>query len=221
MKRELSKKAKLSIFKAVCVPILTYSHESWVMTERMRSQVQASEMRFLRRIEGVTLFNRVRSSEIGKSLNIEPFLLRIERSQFRWFGHVSRMPQERLPKQALLAKANGRRPVGQPRTKWTDYIEDLGWNRLGLCPSEMIEVMEDREVWQVNFEPLPSQPSRKSGQWRKKKKKEEEALKGKKFELGGFIWGETPHCGYPIFLRFSLFLISTHSENLIHLAPTV
>ena len=28
MKRELSKKAKLSIFKAVFVPILTYRHES-------------------------------------------------------------------------------------------------------------------------------------------------------------------------------------------------
>ena len=64
MKRELSKKVKLSIFKAVFFPILTYGHESWVMTERMRSQVQASEMRFLRRIEGVTLFNKVRSSEI-------------------------------------------------------------------------------------------------------------------------------------------------------------
>ena len=147
MKRELSKKAKLSVFKTVFVPILTYGHESWVMTERMRSQVEASEMRFLRRIEGVTLFNKVRSSEIRKSLNIEPLLLRIERSQLRWFGHVSRMPQERLLKQALHAKANGRRPVGRPRTRWTDYIEDLGWNRLELRPSEMMEVMEDREVW--------------------------------------------------------------------------
>jgi len=41
-----------------------------VMTERIRSQ--ASEMRFLRKIEGVTLFNKVRSSEIRKCLNIEP-----------------------------------------------------------------------------------------------------------------------------------------------------
>ena len=152
------------IFIICFVPILTYGHESWVMTERMRSQVQASEMRFLRRIEGVTLFNKVRSSEIRKSLNIEPLLLRIERSQLRWFGHVSRMPQERLPKQALHAKANGRRPVGRPRTRWTDYIEDLGWNRLGLRPSEMMEVMEDREVWRLNLELLPPQPSRKSGQ---------------------------------------------------------
>ena len=146
MKRELSKKAKLSIFKAVFIPIFTYGHESWVMTERMRSQVQASEIRFLRRIEGVTLYDTERSSEIRKSLNIEPLLLRIERSQLRWFGHVSRMPQERLPKQALLAKANGRRPVGRPRTRLTDYIEDFGWNRLGLRPSKMMEVMEDREV---------------------------------------------------------------------------
>ena len=98
MKPNLSKKAKLSIFKTVFVSILTYGHESWVMTERMRSQVQASEMRFLRRIEIVTLSNKVRRSAIRKCLNIEPLLLRIERSQLRWFGHVSRMSQERLPK---------------------------------------------------------------------------------------------------------------------------
>ena len=41
------------------------------MTERVRSQVQASEMRFLQTIEGVTLLNKVRSSEIRKSLHIE------------------------------------------------------------------------------------------------------------------------------------------------------
>ena len=134
------------------------------MTERVRSQMQASEMRFLRRIEGVTVFNKVRSSEIRKSLKIEPLLLRTEKSQLRWFGHVSSMPQERLPKQALLAKANGRRPVGRPRTRWTDYIVDLGWKRLGLRLSKMMEVMEDREVCLLNLELLPPQPSRKSGQ---------------------------------------------------------
>ena len=46
----------------------------------------------------------------------------------------------------------------------TDYIEDLGWNRLGLHPSEMMEVMEDREVWRLNLELLPPQPLRKSRQ---------------------------------------------------------
>ena len=47
LKRELSRKAKLSVFKSIFVPILTYGQESWVMTERVRSQMQASEMKFL------------------------------------------------------------------------------------------------------------------------------------------------------------------------------
>ena len=133
------------------------------MIERVRSQVQASEMRFLRRIEGGILFNKVRSSEIRKPLNIEPLLLRIERSQLRWFGHVSRMPQERLPKHALLAKANGGRSIKRPRARWANYIEDLGWNRLGLHPSKMKDVIKDREVWWLNLELLPRNHHGKAG----------------------------------------------------------
>jgi len=70
------------------------------------------------------------------------------------------MPQERLPKQALFAKVKGKRPVGRPRTRWQDYIEDLGLNRLGLQPSEMLAVVADRDVWRLNLELLPPQPSR-------------------------------------------------------------
>jgi len=55
MNRELSKKGKLSVFKQVFVPVLTYGHESWVLIEGIRSQVQASDMRFMQKIERVTL----------------------------------------------------------------------------------------------------------------------------------------------------------------------
>ena len=64
MKRELSEKAMLSIFKTVFVPIISYGHESWVVTESVRSQVQTSKMRFLQRIEGVALLNKECNSEI-------------------------------------------------------------------------------------------------------------------------------------------------------------
>ena len=70
----------------------------------MRSQVQTSEMRFLRRIEGVTLFNKKRSSEIRKSLNIKPLLFRIEKSRLRRFGHVNRMLRKDFPNKLYLQK---------------------------------------------------------------------------------------------------------------------
>ena len=56
------------------------------------------------------------------------------------------MSQERLPKQALLAKANGKRSVGRLKTRWTNYIEDLGWNRLVLHRNEMMAMLKDCEV---------------------------------------------------------------------------
>ena len=46
-KRELSDAAKLSVFKSIFVPILTCGHESWVMTERILTQVQAPKIGFL------------------------------------------------------------------------------------------------------------------------------------------------------------------------------
>ena len=41
--------------------------------------------------------------------------------------------------------------------------DGIGWNRLGLRPSEMMEVMEDREVWRLNLELCPRNPHRKAG----------------------------------------------------------
>jgi len=43
-KLEPSNIAKLSVFKSVFFAILTCGHKSWVMTERILSQVQAAEM---------------------------------------------------------------------------------------------------------------------------------------------------------------------------------
>ena len=43
LKRELRRKAKLSVFKSIFVPILTNGHEFWILTTRMKSQKQASK----------------------------------------------------------------------------------------------------------------------------------------------------------------------------------
>ena len=109
------------------------------------------------------MFDKLRYTAIRESLDIESLLFQIERSQLRWFGHVCRMSHERLPKQTFYDKVSGKRPVGRPRTIWLDYMEDIGCNRLGLYPSEMQSVLVDREVWQLNLELLPQQPSKKSG----------------------------------------------------------
>ena len=52
------------VFRSIFVPILTYGHECWVMTERVRFRVQAPEMGFLRKFKGLSLLDKVKSTEI-------------------------------------------------------------------------------------------------------------------------------------------------------------
>jgi len=72
-KRELSNTVKLSVIGSVFVPILIYGHESWVLTERILSQVQAAQMELLLKVHGMTvpLRDKVCSCEIRRALNVE------------------------------------------------------------------------------------------------------------------------------------------------------
>ncbi|KAK3513744.1 hypothetical protein QTP70_028732 [Hemibagrus guttatus] len=79
VKKELSRKAKLSIYQSIYVPTLTYGHELWVMTEMIRSRIQAAKMSFLRRVVGCSLRDKVRSSVTREELGVEPLLLHVER----------------------------------------------------------------------------------------------------------------------------------------------
>ncbi|TWW69196.1 hypothetical protein D4764_18G0000020 [Takifugu flavidus] len=158
VKRELSRKAKLSIYRSIFVPTLTYGHELWVMTERTRSRVQAAEMSFLRRVAGLSLRDRVRSSAIREELGVESLLLRVERSQMGWLGHLVRMPPGRLPGEVFRACPSGRRPPGRPKTRWRDYVSRLAWERLGIPPDELEEVAGEREVWASLLRLLPPRP---------------------------------------------------------------
>ncbi|KAK3518725.1 hypothetical protein QTP70_008916 [Hemibagrus guttatus] len=158
VKKELSRKAKLSIYQSIYVPTLNYGHELWVMTERVRSRIQAAEISFLRRVAGCSLRDRVRSSVTREELGVEPLLLRIKRGQLRWLGHLFRMPPGRLPGGVFQACPTGKRPRGRPRTRWRDYVSRLAWERLGVPPEELEEVSGEREVWASLLRLLPPRP---------------------------------------------------------------
>ena len=83
LKQEVLRKAKLPGFKSIFVLILNYGYECWVMTERVQSQMQASETRVLQKFE--TTFDKFRNTAIRESVNIESLLLWIERSPLRFW----------------------------------------------------------------------------------------------------------------------------------------
>ncbi|KAK3506093.1 hypothetical protein QTP70_018234, partial [Hemibagrus guttatus] len=158
VKKELSQKAKLSIYQSIYVPTLTYGHELWVMTKRVRSRIQAAKMSFLRRVAGRFLRDRVRSSVTREELGVEPLFLHIERGLLRWLGHLFQMPPRCLPGEVFRACPTGKRPRGRPRTHWRDHVSRLVWESLGVPPEELEEVPGEREVWASLLRLLPPRP---------------------------------------------------------------
>lgn len=85
-----------------------YGHEIWLVTEKIRSQVQAVDMSFLHRVAGITHCENQES-------------LWIMRSQVRWLRNSTRTPLSRLCK----AWHSLWRPRGRPRTVRRDWLGNI------------------------------------------------------------------------------------------------
>ena len=145
--------AQLALFKSLLSSTLIYGQESWILTERTRSQIQAAEMRVLRRIVGVTRLDRIRNTRIWDAFNLETLLLNTEKTQLRWLGRVHRMGPDRLVKKILLAT-----PDGRPRTRWADQANALIC-RIGRDPKDAEALAADTTAWRRLVSLLSPRPA--------------------------------------------------------------
>ena len=83
-RRELQKKTKMQVFKAMVVPTLLFGCETWTMQRRHESKLQAFEMMCLRRVEGVTRMDRVRNEKVREALGQEAVMEVAKEKQRKW-----------------------------------------------------------------------------------------------------------------------------------------
>jgi hypothetical protein len=48
----------------------------------------------------------------------------IKSSRIRWYGHVERIQNLRMPKQIAATTIEGTRKIGRPRKRWKDEVEE-------------------------------------------------------------------------------------------------
>lgn len=81
--RELSRKAKLWIYRSIYATSLTYGHDLWVMTKRTWLRLEVAKVSFLCRVAVCSLRESLRSSVTWEEIGVEPLLLHVERSQLK------------------------------------------------------------------------------------------------------------------------------------------
>ena len=73
-----------------------------------------------------------------------------EQRDLRYVGSaMSRMSQERLARQVLLATLTRKRQRVRPSTGWRGCISGFAWPRLGVLPAELSAIAVDRGVIRV------------------------------------------------------------------------
>ena len=79
--------------------------------------------RLLRRILKIKWNYFVSNAEVPRRANITPVDVFIRAARLRWFGHVMRMPEERIPNYLLhWVPKHGKRSRGRPRKNWLSCV---------------------------------------------------------------------------------------------------
>ena len=149
--RNISIKNKVRIYIAAVITILTYGCEVWNTTQIQTRRLETFHQYCLRRILRVRWFHRKRNEEVLERAAISTLADIVTTKRLRWFGHVSRMPEDRLPKYLLHWKPkHGKRSRGRPRKSLNDvYVEDAECRleRSGLTIDSMMELAANRKLW--------------------------------------------------------------------------
>jgi hypothetical protein len=101
---------------------MTYAAETRPDTERTKRILETAEMKTLRKIDGKTLWDRARSTDIRRRCKVENIKNWLRNRRVEWNDHISRMTTNRVVKTARDGQPVGRRSVGRSRKRWNGNL---------------------------------------------------------------------------------------------------
>ena len=112
-RRGISQDTKLKVYMDVVLTVLLYACESYTVYSRHASKLNHFHTKCLRIILSIKWQNMAPDTEVLTRSGIPSIHTLLQKAQVRWAGHVTRMPDDRLPKQPLYGElCYGKRSVG-------------------------------------------------------------------------------------------------------------
>jgi len=105
---------------------LKFGSEAWVLKKREEQRLEAAQMKFLRHLLGITKLNKEKNQRIRGKNRSREYSKGNKTVPGKVVQHIESIDTNRIPKQALQYKPEGRRHIGRPRKRWRDqfHFED-------------------------------------------------------------------------------------------------
>jgi len=144
--KKLNIKIKSRLYETLVLSTVQYGAETWPMTITNMKKLEAAHHKWQRRILGITWKDMVTNDEVGKRSRMGKLEDILRKKRLRWLGHLHRMPDDRITKQSMEWKGEGKRKRGRPRKNWkTTIIDDL--KNMEMSWQDAEQIAEERTVW--------------------------------------------------------------------------
>jgi len=143
----------LKIYRNIILPVVLYGCDTFSQILWEERRLRVFENSVLRRIfrhqrDEVTGEWRKSHNEELRDLYSLPNIVRVVKStRMSWAGHVARMGEGRGVHRVLVAKPEGKRPLGRLRHRWEDNIK-MDLREVG-AGGDWMELAQDRDRWRA------------------------------------------------------------------------
>ncbi|KAI8495091.1 hypothetical protein Bbelb_270770 [Branchiostoma belcheri] len=147
LNHDLNLQTKISVFRAIVLSTLLYGSELWVLYRRDIKRLESFQQQKLRVIMKIKRQDCVSNEAVLFRAYLPSIETTVAVHRLRRVGHVSRMPETRLPRQILFSQLeSGTRPRGAPRRRFRDQLKDT-LLRCAIDQDSWEHLAEDRTKW--------------------------------------------------------------------------
>ena len=148
---------KLKVYKAVVPPTLLYACETWTVYQRHAKKLNHFHQSCMRKLLKIKWQDKIPDTEVLKKANVQSVYTILKLAQLRWTGHVTRMPDERLPKKVLYGELQeGKRSQGGLKKRYKDTLK-ASLKDFNIPTESLEQAAQDRTKWRclINKRCLP------------------------------------------------------------------